>query len=222
MIIAFSGNKFAGKDTAAEILIKRHGFKRIGLADKLKDICSEVFEISRFAMDNPYLKETRFDTPVTISIENIEALLKGVQKDGFEFDYGKVFGDVCKNFSGKNLTSIRDMLQTVGTDILRTFVKDDIWLEYIKKQITQDSNIVITDARFKNEREYLKNIGAVLILIKRQGYESKSTHVSENQLGEESDYDVVVHNETTIHALQSSVWMWYNIKNHELILNTRK
>lgn len=222
MIIAFSGVKFAGKDTAAEILITKQGFRRIGLADKLKDICSEVFSVSRTAMDNPSLKETLFGTPLTISTQNIESLLKGVQKDGFEFDYGKVFGDICKNFHGKNLTSIRDMLQTVGTDILRTFVKDDIWLEYIKKQITQDSNIVVTDARFKNEREYLKNIGAVLVLIKRPGYESKSTHISENQLGEESDYDVVVNNETTIYALQSSVWMWYNIKNHEFILNTRK
>ena len=42
MLISFSGQKCSGKDTAAEALISRHGFKRIGLADKLKEIMSRV------------------------------------------------------------------------------------------------------------------------------------------------------------------------------------
>lgn len=212
MIIAFSGNKFVGKDTAAEILIKRHGFKRIGLADKLKDICSEVFEISRFAMDNPYLKEVNFEKPVIITTKNIDSLLRRVQRDGFEFNFEDTFRDICKNFHGKILTSIRDILQTVGTDIYRNFIQDNIWLEYIKKEIIPTSNIVITDARFKNERDFLKEIGAVLVLIKRSGYENTSTHISENQLGSDSEYDVVVTNEDTPYALQSSISTWYCLK----------
>lgn len=212
MIIAFSGLKFAGKDTAAEILIKRHGFKRIGLADKLKDICSEVFNIPRVNMDDPVKKEYPFKKEVTISIENIDELLRRVQRDGFEFNYEEIFGRVCKNFHGKNLTSIRDMLQTVGTDICRVFIKDSIWLEYIKKELSLSFNIVITDARFKNERDYLKSLGAVLILIKRPSLQNQSTHISENQLGEDKDYDVIVTNDSTPYVLQSSINMWYSLK----------
>ena len=137
MLIAFSGTKLAGKDTGAEVLIKRHGFRRIGLADKLKDICSEVFQISRTDMDDPSKKECSFKNQVGISVENIDELLRRIKRDGFEFDYEEVYKQICKDFHGKNLTSIRDMLQTVGTDICRTFVKDDIWLEYIKKELTQ-------------------------------------------------------------------------------------
>lgn len=212
MIIAFSGNKFVGKDTAAEILIKRHGFKRIGLADKLKDICSEVFEIPRKDMDDPFKKEYLFKKELKISIENIDSLLRRVQRDGFEFNFEDTFRDICKNFHGKTLTSIRDILQTVGTDIYRNFIQDNIWLEYIKKEIIPTSNIVITDARFKNERDFLKEIGAVLVLIKRPGYENASTHISENQLGTDSEYDAVVTNEDTPYALQSSISTWYCLK----------
>jgi hypothetical protein len=212
MLIAFSGVKFAGKDTAAEILIKRHKFKRIGLADKLKDICSQVFKISREDMDNPMLKETFFENPISITNTNILDLLEIIFNDGFIFDLEITTLEVCKNFYGKNLTSIRDMLQTVGTDICRTFVKDDIWLEYVKKELSPNSNIVITDARFKNERDFLKLLGAVLILVKRPSIQSHSSHISENQLGEDKEYDVVITNDTTPYALQSSIDMWYSLK----------
>lgn len=222
MIIAFSGVKFAGKDTAAEGLIRHYEFKRIGLADKLKDICSEVFGVSRIDMDNPSKKESPFELEIKVTEENMDRLLRRLLEDGFEFDREKVLADACKIFNGKILTSIRDMLQTVGTDLCRNFIKDDIWLEYIKKQIDPKSNIVITDARFKNERDYLKNLGAALILIKRPGYESKSAHISENQLGEESDYDAIVLNNGTAYALQSSVCMWYSLKYNELLSNLRK
>jgi hypothetical protein len=222
MIIAFSGTKFAGKDTAAEILIKRHGFKRIGLADKLKDICSDVFQIPRADMDDPSKKEYPFKKEVTISIENIDELLRRVQRDGFEFDYEEIYRGVCKNFHGKNLTSIRDILQTIGTDLFRTYIKDDIWLEYIKKELSPEDNIVITDARFQNERDFLKKMGAILILVNRPGYESKSSHISENQLGSPSDYDVVAMNDSSIGHLQSSISMWYEMRKHELLRYSRK
>jgi hypothetical protein len=213
MILAFSGNKFVGKDTAAEIFIRKEGFKRIGLADKLKDICSEVFEIPREDMDNPSKKECIFKTEITITSGKVDSLLGRIARDGFKFDFETKFTDICKNFNGKNLTSIRDMLQTVGTDICRTFIKDDIWLEYVKKEIQLFPKVVITDARFKNEREYLKNIGAILILVKRPGYENKSQHISENQLGLEDEYDIIVNNDQTIQTLQSSMLLWYSFKN---------
>lgn len=213
MIIAFSGVKFAGKDTAAEVLIRSYGFKRIGLADKLKDICSKVFGVPRQDMDNPSLKEVPFETPVTITNTNILDLLETISNDGFVFDLEKTTLEVCKNFYGKILTSIRDMLQTVGTDICRTFVQDDIWLAYVKNIVkTRVVPIVITDARFKNERDYLKSLGAVLVLVKRPELSNTSSHISENQLGEDHDYDVIVNNLTTVAAMQSEISMWYTIK----------
>lgn len=212
MIIALSGVKFSGKDTVAEGLIRSHGFKRIGLADNLKDICAEVFEVERSHMDIPELKEVPLVNPREITVTRIDHLLGTIARDGFEFDYEKTFKEVCKNFQGKNLTSIRDILQTVGTDICRTYIKDDIWLTYIHDRIKNtNDNIIITDARFANERNFLLELGAVLILVKRPGYESGGSHVSENQLGEEEDYDVIINNSSTITAVQSDIAMWYTL-----------
>jgi hypothetical protein len=223
MIIAFSGAKFAGKDTAAEGLIRSYGFKRIGLADKLKDICSHVFGIPRQDMDNPMLKEVSFDTPISITNTNIVDLLETIFNDGFSFDLEKTTLEVCKNFYGKILTSIRDMLQTIGTDICRCYIQDDIWLSYVKNTIkNSDHPLVITDARFKNEREYLKKLGAVLILVKRPGLENTSTHISENQLGDDSEYDVIVTNDSSITCLQSEINMWFSVKQYAIKSNFKR
>lgn len=217
MIIAFSGAKFAGKDTAAEALIRSHGFKRIGLADKLKDICAEVFDIERIQMDIPELKEAILNDQKEINIIRIDHLLRTIARDGFDFNYEKTHEQVCKNFLGRNLTSIRDVLQTVGTDICRTYIKDDIWLAYVHDTIKNfNGDVVITDARFRNERHFLRELGATLILVKRPGFEAKDTHISENQLGDENDYDVVVTNSASISGLQSDIRMWFSIMKDEI------
>lgn len=217
MILAFSGAKFAGKDTAAEALIRSYGFKRIGLADKLKDICSTVFGIPREDMDNPIKKEYPFKKELLITNDHITALLQRTHSDGFDFNYEKTHEQVCKNFQGKNLTSIRDILQTVGTDICRTYIKDDIWLAYVHDTIKNfNGDVIITDARFRNERNFLQELGATLILIKRPGFESKDTHISENQLGNEDEYDVIVTNSSSISGLQSDIRMWFSIMKDEI------
>ena len=222
MILAFSGVKFAGKDTAVEGLISRYGFKRIALADKLKDICSEVFNIPRQHMDDPTMKEAPFTLAISIGAVHIDNLLGTLARDGYNFEFYSTYELLCKNFMGKILTTIREVLQVIGTDICRTYIKDDIWLEYIKNEILPNTKYVITDARFENERNYLKQIGAVLILVKRPGFESKSNHISENQLGKDSDYDMIAINDTTPHALQSGVCMWYTFKYNELLHHFRK
>lgn len=223
MIIAFSGRKFSGKDTAAEGLIRSYGFKRIGLADRLKDICSHVFEIPRADMDDQSKKELLFVTPVTINSDHVKHLLELLSYDEFVFSFEDTYKDICKNFEGKNLTSIRDILQTVGTDICRSYIKDDIWLCYIKDYVkTTDVPLVITDARFENERAYLKQLGAVLILVKRDNIKSDSSHISENQLGKDEDYDVIVYNNGTITALQSELTMWFSVKKDAIKSNFKR
>jgi hypothetical protein len=212
MIVAFSGVKFSGKDTAAEGLIRVHKFQRLGLADKLKDICSDVFNIPREHMDDPFMKEVPFTVAISIGPVHIDTLLRTLKRDGYDFEFYDTYTLLCKNFMGTSLTTIRDVLQTVGTDICRNHIQDDIWLDYVKKNIlTHDGDLVITDARFQNEREFLKKLGAVLVLIVRPGYENKSTHISENQLGDPSDYDVVAVNDSTVTALQSDIAMWYTV-----------
>jgi len=224
MIMALSGVKFSGKDTVAEGLIRYHKFKRIGLADKLKDVCSIVFRINRGDMDNPSLKELDFENPLELTETHILDLVSVLKDDGFDVDMDTVLF-LYKNFAGEKLTSIRHLLQVVGTDICRGHIKDDIWLEYIKNSIRSCSdNIVITDARFKNERDFLREMGAVICLVKRKGFENGGSHISENQLGSDSDYDLIINNNGSILSIQSEISMWYSVMKDAITSgrNTRK
>lgn len=216
MIIALGGRRFSGKDTAAEGLIDRHRFVRVGLADKLKDICAKVFEIYRPDMDNPDLKERQFSRPIIIRSSHIHDLLDQLETDGF-FITETIWRGICNDFMGKKLFSIRECLQVVGSDICRSYVADDIWLQYVKKIFEkEDRDIVVTDARYKNERDYLRSMGAILVLVKRKmadnTVQATDLHISENQLGDDEDYDVVINNNSSITELQSSISMWWTLK----------
>ncbi len=60
MLIGFTGYKGSGKDTAARGLI-RHGFHQIAFADKIKETCRKLFQITDHEMDDRELKETPLD-----------------------------------------------------------------------------------------------------------------------------------------------------------------
>lgn len=210
MLISFSGEKFAGKDSAAEALISRHGFKRIGLADKLKEIMSRVTGIPLEDMHNPEKKEVLFDQPLKVTKGQIGVLIAILSDDGFNIT--KDISARLYGFVGTPMVSIRNLLQFFGTDVMRNNVADDIWLNYASKFISGSGNYVITDSRFANERKYLKEKGATLILVKRKGLAGGDGHISENQLGTDEDYDVVVNNNSTKTALQSDISMWYTVK----------
>lgn len=61
----------------------------------------------------------------------------------------------------------RQVLQQLGTDVMRDHFKKDIWLTVLKRQLNQLSgrNIVISDGRFINEMEMIKNLGGVIVDI---------------------------------------------------------
>lgn len=211
MLISFSGRKYAGKDSAAESLISRHGFKRIGLADKLKEIMSTVTGIPLEDMHNPDKKEVPFVQPLKITKTQIGTLIAILNDDGF--DITKDISARLYGFVGTPMNSIRHLLQYFGTDVCRSTVADDIWLTYFSKQVANSNdNIVVTDARFANERTFFKKLGATLVLITRQGLEGGDGHISENDLGTEADYDVVINNNSTKTAMQSDISMWYTVK----------
>jgi len=64
--------------------------------------------------------------------------------------------------------SVRSLLQIVGTELFRTHIDPDVWVKslHLKIQASPRLNHVVTDVRFPNEAEYLKNIPEDFILIK--------------------------------------------------------
>lgn len=109
--------------------------------------------------------------------------------------------------SKKNVTP-RKILQYFGTEIVRTgfteFLQDsnNFWVDKVKEHLHEDGSYVITDVRFKNEVEFIKDNGGVVILIKRPGFEPSNVHSSENGI---EDYDIVIDNDGTIDDLKKKI-----------------
>lgn len=61
MIVAFSGKRGVGKDTAADVLCRELGFERIGLADPMKRFVGEVFDFTYEQLWGPSARREAID-----------------------------------------------------------------------------------------------------------------------------------------------------------------
>jgi len=153
MIIGFVGFIGSGKDTAADYLVNFHGFRRDSFATSLKDAVANVFGWDR-------------------------TLLEGRTSESREWR-NQVDTWWAERLNIPTLTP-RWVLQYWGTDILRNYFHDDIWIASLENRIrkTKD-NIVISDVRFPNEISAIHNSGGIVVRIKRgpepEWYEDAAT-----------------------------------------------
>lgn len=98
--------------------------------------------------------------------------------------------------------SPRDALQSLGTDWGRAFY-ENVWVEYaIRRALALQTaisggGVVISDVRFKNERDAIRKAGGRVWRIIRPGaglVGANAAHASENDLTDEMAYDRVVAN----------------------------
>jgi hypothetical protein len=108
----------------------------------------------------------------------------------------------------------RKIFQYIGTELFRNQlhvimpdVKENIWVEVVKKQILdkikQNSNtkIVITDVRFQNEVDMIHELGGIIIKVNRKSVNNNiDTHSSELEI-DKLNIDIVLDNDNTIEDL---------------------
>lgn len=161
MFLVFSGKKGAGKDTIAAEIMKKPSyftFKRVGLADYLKEIC-----IKLYGLDEKVCYSLNKDVPTKYIWRNMP------------------WYRWWKYWTKRNkLVTHREFLQYFGSEICRS-IDDSCWVNYIIRTCT-DKNIiyVITDCRFPSELEPFQRAGAIIIRLTRNPYNDK--HQSENAL----------------------------------------
>ena len=143
MLIGVTGFIGSGKDTVANMFVER-GCAHDSFASPLKDVCSSIFGWDRSMLEGDTVESREYrETP--------------------DMFWTKKLG--VPNFTP------RLALQLIGTEVLRNTFDQDIWLnslEYrIRKQTKNVSCTVISDARFRNELDLIKNMGGVIIWVQR-------------------------------------------------------
>jgi len=92
--------------------------------------------------------------------------------------------------------SARKLFQFIGTDLMRKQFDDALWVKLLNKRIMQSEKekIVVTDIRFPNEIDNIRNLGnkngyhVDFIKVVRPGYDGKSVGISNH---ESESYDLM-------------------------------
>ena len=216
-IICLAGKAGSGKDTFADVLVKNYNYKRIALADPLRELCSKVFRMDY----NLFLDQDKKDNSipggrVVLDFHHIDKIRDYISKEwGYEVDNDQ--RNNMEEWHGEEFDTPRDILRCVGTRLLREHVSDTIWLDLAMSTIRKaGGKVVVTDCRFENERDMFGKCGALLVLIKRNDDGNPAQH--EFNLGNEVEYDVIFDNSGTLNEFQSNVSMWYKLRSNELEL----
>jgi hypothetical protein len=172
-IIAFAGRKRTGKTTLAKTLQKEVGAKIITIADYLKHLCCELMNMS---YDELIEKK---DNGYTFDVVADERWLEIIHENtGIDTD------DIRKEIQDTHFTSIRQLLQVIGTDVIRKYNKD--W--HVNKMVDEinsmpkDCVIAIDDVRFPNEVDAILRLSGEVFFIVRPNVSEISNHASETAL----------------------------------------
>lgn len=179
-ILGICGKKGVGKDTAAEILLDK-GWARLSFADPLKDLCAATFGIKPAKFYHPEFKDLKFPKPLVLGKEHADNFIAALDQPLYGHAQSHLIYDA---FEGMEIHSARQLLQFIGTDVVRNCVKTTYWVDMAEKKlrewISRGTNVVFTDVRMPNERDLIKDYGGTVIRVNRS-VDNDDAHTSELQ-----------------------------------------
>jgi hypothetical protein len=162
--------------------------KVYSFADRLKQILILVFGLK---FEQLYGTDEQKNTPTDIKWKDIQWLLS----DEKCVELSKVIINEAfrKEDSWDKFLTGRDMAQIFGSDVCRK-IKNNCWVEACYADILADNYpfVIIADARFPNELDFMKEHGAKLIRLTRNPH--KDNHISETALNTYTGHDLVIDN----------------------------
>lgn len=214
MIIGVSGRARSGKDSIAQIMIDRFNFSKIAFADSLKEISAKAFEIELLDFHDNSKKDVAFLKPLQVNINHIESLVMLLKGAGCAPSQAQIDALVADGLA-MTFVSPRDLLQRVGTDLCRNHLGDSVWIDIFKGKVQKmEGHCIITDVRFLNERQVIKDLNGCNFLILRPSLPAMSldAHESEHIAMSEEKIDVVIYNDSTVRSLQNDLSLWWQAK----------
>jgi hypothetical protein len=213
MLIGINGYSGSGKDTVGIIIqyLKCTSKENVSIEEAIKNYKDHEWwleeksewEIKKFAG----------------KLKDIASHLTGYDIEDFEDQEFK------KTLLGSEWgMTVREFLQKLGTDALRTGLHDDVWvnalmadykpIEYGDDEQPHLPNWIITDCRFPNEAQVIKDKGGIIIRIDRPEVSAINNHSSEVGL-DNWKFDYKIANVSGIFELKEYI---ENILKHEKLL----
>lgn len=202
MIIGVSGYSGSGKDTVGAIIQYLHCFNTEN--HPIEEVCKNYQE-------NEWWLEEQSDWEIRKfagKLKDIASHLTGIDIEDFEdqdfkkTNLGREWWTVCDE--GWQPMTVRDFLQKLGTDALRNGLHQNVWVNALMADYTEDSNWVITDTRFVNEALAIKEKGGIIIRIDRPGVKAINNHPSETAL-DNWNFDYKIANVSDLISLKQTV-----------------
>jgi hypothetical protein len=219
-IIGLSGKIGVGKDTVGSIIqyltfCKHYNRTDLSYEDFTNSIgWVPIWEIKKFAG----------------KLKQIASLLTGIPVEDFEdqefkksylgAEWGTVESNplnavpVFENIEFNHLMSVRELLQKLGTEAIRDGLHPNAWVnalmcEYKRPKLSEynPSNWIITDVRFPNELEAVKDVKGLTLKVVRPVEKSKTParlHPSETSL-DKAEFDYTIINDGSIEDLIEKV-----------------
>jgi energy-coupling factor transporter ATP-binding protein EcfA2 len=208
MVIGLVGVKTSGKSTVATIIkniLKHEQVTEAALADKLKNVCSIVFNIPRNYFDDQKLKEVSLGKPILLTISDINKVMElyNIFDNTTPANIKKIQGS-----AGFLLETPRQIAQIIGTEILRGVGDEDIHCKNVK---LSEKITIISDIRFPNEFDYfnkLDNTSFLPLYIQRDEAEkhvTEKSHSSETSVFKFSHKCVKINNNKDLQNLESEI-----------------
>lgn len=192
----------SGKDTVALRLQNHYGWRRVSFAGALKDAVSVIFGWPREQLEGLTLDSRKWREAVDpwwATRLNIPQLTP------------------------------RWVLQHVGTDVLRNYFHDEIWIAALERRLLeQDPSqpVVISDCRFPNEIQLVKAYQGNLVQVVRS-FELPVWYqcaVRQNSANDEELLDLMEHRltmESLYPDVHASEYSWVGNKIDYTIINTQ-
>ncbi len=177
-IIGVSGYARTGKDELAAVLVEEYGYIRVGFADKLRDMLYALNPIVQAEFGFEF--RDSWHGPAFIMLQEV---IDTYGWDGYKESEFK--------------EEIRRLLQRLGTEAGRQTLWDSIWVDAAFAKLPPDAKVVVTDCRFKNEADAIRDRGGLLVRIHRPGIGPINDHISEIGL-DKYPFDYHIDNDGTL------------------------
>lgn len=180
MIVGINGVAGSGKDAVGGVCRERWGCKRLAFADRMKEFALAV---------NPWVP---IDPLLVDKLQTRGQIVRlAVMVDAIGWD------------AAKQNPEVRRLLIAIGTEGGRNCLGEDIWIKQVSPLVRKDKNYVVTDVRFLNEAEWVRNHGGIVVRVERPGYGPLVNHDSE--VHGDSLWDTIIHNNGTLEDLETTV-----------------